>query len=283
VPLDLLEQADPLDSGRGSEVGPQEPQAGESLLIDQAVDLSGYGCVIRSARAHLETMICPAGAGSAVRHTPPTPATLSRPQVEGGYMRRLVTGSLISLLACAQLASTSLAQDVSPSPVAPAVSAAAADPMPYADYVAALKAFTTSDPFAGVSDPPTTDELVVAFETLVAKATAEQERLDAVVPEDCYAEAHAELLTYWASSTELTGQLATGLAAGASLDALGSMVNEMDAELFARHPIAYAESTDPSGGFRGSPFNILTALSTCDIAAGESMAPEPTAEASPAS
>ena len=136
-------------------------------------------------------------------------------------MRRLVTGSLISLVAITQLAATSLAQDASPSPVATAVSAAAADPMPYADYVAALEAFTTNDPFAGVSDTPTTDELVAAFETLVAKATVEQERLDAVVPEDCYAEAHAELLMYWASSTELTGQLATGLAAGGSLDALG--------------------------------------------------------------
>ncbi len=198
-------------------------------------------------------------------------------------MRRLVTGSLITLVAIAQLTSATLAQDASPSPAATVVSADTTDPLPYVEYVAALKAFTASDPFAGVSENPTTDELVVAFETLVARATVEQERLAAVVPEDCYAEAHAELLTYWASSTELTGQLATELAAGASLEALGPMVNEMDAELFARHPIAYAESTDPSGGFRGSPFNILAALSTCDVAAGESMAPEPTEEASPAS
>lgn len=198
-------------------------------------------------------------------------------------MRRLVIGSLISLVAITQLAATSLAQDASPSPVAPAVSAAAADPMPYVDYVAALEAFTTSDPFAGVSDTPTTDELVVAFETLAAKATAEQERLDAVVPEDCYAEAHAELLMYWASSTDLTGQLATWLATGGSLDELGPVVNDMDAELYARHPVAFVEATDGSGGLQGSPFNILTALSTCDVAAGESMAPEPMAEASPAS
>jgi hypothetical protein len=57
VPFDLLEHADPLDPGRGSEVGPQEPQAGEALLLDQAVDLSGQRRVIRSARAHLATMI----------------------------------------------------------------------------------------------------------------------------------------------------------------------------------------------------------------------------------
>ncbi len=194
-------------------------------------------------------------------------------------MRRLVTASLISLVAIAQLASATLAQDASPS----AAASAGASPMPYADYVAALQAFTTDNPFAGVSDPPTKDELVAAFERLAAKATLEQERLVAVVPEDCYAEAHQELLTYWASSTELTGQLATGLAAAASLEELVPMVNDMDAELFARHPVAYVEATDGSGGFQGSPFNILDALSTCDVAADESMAPEPMPAESPAS
>ena len=166
-------------------------------------------------------------------------------------MRRLVTASLISLVAIAQLSVGSLAQDASPSPAATAVPAAAAEPMPYADYVAALEAFTTDNPFAGVSDPPTKDELVAAFERLAAKATLEQERLVAVVPEDCYAEAHQELLAYWASSTELTGRLATGLAAAASLEELVPMVNDMDAELFARHPVAYVEATDGSGGFAG--------------------------------
>ena len=29
------------------------------------------------------------------------------------------------------------------------------------------------------------------------------------------------------------------------------MVNDMDAELFARHPVAYVEATDGSGGFAG--------------------------------
>ena len=146
--------------------------------------------------------------------------------------------------------------------------------MPYAAYVDALEAFTTDDPFAGVSDPPTQEQLVAGFEQLVANATVEQERLAAVVPEDCYAEAHQELLAYWQSSIELTGQVATGLAAAATLEGLVPMVNEMDAELFARHPIAYVEATDGSGGFQGSPFNILDALATCEVEAPGSMAPE---------
>jgi hypothetical protein len=212
-------------------------------------------------------------------------------------MRRLVTASLISLVAIAQIVTVSLAQDPSPSASAAAAAggaspaagaggaspAAVASPMPYADYVAALKAFTTDDPFAGVSDPPTQDELVTAFQALVSRASLEQERLDAVVPEDCYADAHQELLAYWASSTDLTGKLATELAAGTTLDELAPLVNEMDAQLYERYPIAYVEATDGSGGFQGSPFNILDALSTCEVAAEASIAPEPMPAESPAS
>lgn len=192
-------------------------------------------------------------------------------------MRRLVTGTVISLVAIAQLASASLAQDASPS-----AGPVNVDPVPYAEYVAALEAFTTDDPFAGVSDPPTRDELVAGFEQLVANALVEQGRLAAVVPEDCYAEAHQELLAYWQSSIELTGQVATELAAAATLEGLVPMVNEMDAELYARHPIAYVESTDGSGGFQGSPFNILDALATCEVEVTGSMAPDSTAPESPA-
>jgi hypothetical protein len=184
-------------------------------------------------------------------------------------MRRLLTGSVISLVAIVQLASASLAQDASPS-----AGAVSADPVPYAAYVAALEAFTTDDPFAGVSDPPTQEQLVAGFEQLVANATVEQDRLVAVVPEDCYAEAHQELLAYWQSSIALTGQVATELAAATSVEGLVPMVNEMDAELYARHPFAYVESADGSGGFQGSPFNILDALATCEVAATGSMAPE---------
>lgn len=184
-------------------------------------------------------------------------------------MKRFVTGTAISLVAVLHLFTGSLAQDASPS-----AGAANAEPMPYAAYVAALEAFTTDDPFAGVSDPPTQEQLVAGFEQLAANATVEQERLAAVVPEDCYAEAHRELLAYWQSSIELTGQVATELAAAATLEELVPMVNEMDAELYARHPIAYVETTDGSGGFQGSPFNILDALATCEVEAIGSMAPE---------
>ncbi len=192
-------------------------------------------------------------------------------------MKRFVTGAAVSLVAVMQLFTGSLAQDASPS-----AGAVMADPVPYAAYVAALEAFTTDDPFAGVSDPPTKEQLVAGFEQLVAKATVEQERLAAVVPEDCYAEAHQQLLAYWQSSIELTGQVATELADAATLEGLVPMVNKMDAELYARHPIAYVEATDGSGGFQGSPFNILDALATCEAAATGSMAPDPTAPESPA-
>lgn len=144
------------------------------------------------------------------------------------------------------------------------VSPEALGPLPYAEYVAALEAFTEDDPFAGLSDPPTLEEILAGFEKLVANATVEQERLVAVQPEDCYAEAHQELLAYWQSSIEASGEAAAQLEASGSLDDLPAIADGLDETLQARHPIAYVESSDGSGGFQGSPFNILEALATCE-------------------
>jgi hypothetical protein len=181
-------------------------------------------------------------------------------------MKRFARGSVISLVAVLQLASASLAQDASPSPAT-----MSGDPLPFADYVAALDAFRDNDPFAGMGDPPTQEQVVAGFEKLVEYATIEQERLQAVVPEECYAEAHQELLGYWQSSIEVTAEAATQLATSASIEAIGPIAEAMDQILYSRHPIAYVEATDGSGGFQGSPFNILAAMATCE-------APEPASE-----
>jgi hypothetical protein len=180
-------------------------------------------------------------------------------------MRRVLAGSVISLVVVLQLASASLAQEASLSPSAPtAQGVPAGEPLPFADYVAALEAFTETSPFGAMSDPPTKDEVVAGFRNLAAMATAEQERLAAVVPEACYAEAHAELLAYWQSSIELTLQGADQLEAAAAVEEVGPIATALDEILFERHPIAYVELDDGSGGFEGSVFNILDALATCD-------------------
>ena len=41
----------------------------------------------------------------------------------------------------------------------------------------------------------------------------------------------------------------------------------MDAELYARYPVAFIEPPDSAAGFQGSSQNILTALATCGVAA----------------
>ncbi len=137
------------------------------------------------------------------------------------------------------------------------------DPLPYAEYVAALEAFTQDDPFVGLSDPPTKKEVLVGLRKLLASSMTEQERLLAVVPEDCYADAHAELLGYWQSSIEGVTEAAVQLKAS-SLAELISITDAMDETLQQRHPSAYVEASDGSGGFKGSPFNILAALATCE-------------------
>jgi hypothetical protein len=192
-------------------------------------------------------------------------------------MRRVVSASLIALVAVAQLATLSLAQDAAASPdpsSAPPV--VAGEPLPYADYVAALEAFTLQpSPFAAMSDAPTKEEVVTGFRNLVAMATTEQERLAGVVPEACYAEAHEQLLAYWQSSLELTAQGADQLEAAASVEEVGPISTALDEILFQRHPVAYVEVEDGSGGFQGSVFNILDALATCDDGAAAPIEDDP--------
>ncbi len=126
-------------------------------------------------------------------------------------------------------------------------------PLPYAEYVAALEAFSEDDPFAGLSDPPTLEEILAGFEKLVANATVEQERLVAVQPEDCYAEAHQELLAYWQSSIEASSEAAAQLEASGSLDDLPAIADGLDETLQARHPIAYVESERSTAAFGVRP------------------------------
>jgi hypothetical protein len=187
-------------------------------------------------------------------------------------MRAFVVGIVMAAIASLPLASGALAAEASPAPshavASPTQSPAAGEAMPYADYLAALQAFTRNDPFAGLSDPPTVAEIEAAVEVLLANAKVEGERLAAVVPEPCYADAHRELTAYWQSSIELYEGILPQVAAMESLEELGPVIGSLDTELYARHPIAYVERTDGSGGFQGSPFNILDALVTCDPTAG---------------
>jgi hypothetical protein len=191
-------------------------------------------------------------------------------------MRRVLAGSVISLVVVLQLATVSLAQEASSSPGASSTPVVVAgEPLPYADYVAALQAFSETSPFGEMSDPPTKEQVVAGFRNLVSMATEEQKRLVAVVPEACYAEAHTELLAYWQSSIELTAEAADQLEAAASVEEVGPIASALDEILYERHPVAYVEVDDGSGGFEGSIFNIFDALATCaPVAAADSGAPE---------
>lgn len=139
--------------------------------------------------------------------------------------------------------------------------------MSYADYVAALEAFSEDDPFAGMGDPPTKKEVLAGLTRLIENGTTEQERLGAVVPEPCYVLAHVQVVTYWQSSMNAMRETAKELKAASSLAELGSIVEPLDAALYQAHPLAYSEPYVPSGGFQGTPFNILAALATCEAPA----------------
>jgi hypothetical protein len=140
------------------------------------------------------------------------------------------------------------------------------DAMSYADYVAALETFSQDDPFAGMSDPPTKKEVLAGLDRMIALGTTEQERLVNVVPESCYLLAHVQVVTYWQSSMNAL-RAATDELKAASLREIGAIVEPLDQALYEAHPLAYSEPYVPSGGFQGTPFNILAALATCETPA----------------
>ena len=98
----------------------------------------------------------------------------------------------------------------------------------------------------------------------------EQERLLALVPEGCYADAHAELLGYWQSSIEGVTEAAVQLKSS-SLAELISITDAMD-DAPAAPPQRVRGASDGSVA-QGFALNILAALATCEAPAVGSPAP----------
>jgi hypothetical protein len=78
--------------------------------------------------------------------------------------------------------------------------------------------------------------------------------------------AHVQVATYWQSSMNALRAASDDLKA-ASLREIGAIVEPLDQALYEAHPLAYVEPYAPSGGFQGTPFNILAALATCETPA----------------
>ena len=145
--------------------------------------------------------------------------------------------------------------------------AATSVPMPFEEYVAALEASAANDPTAGLRSTSTTAEVVTALEASVALAIADQARISTIVPEPCYAEAHDAVYAYREAAIELFQDILPELAAAASVPDMVPTLEAMDAELYARYPVAFIEAPDSAAGFQGSSQNILAALASCGAAA----------------
>ena len=143
---------------------------------------------------------------------------------------------------------------------------ATSEPMPFEDYVAALEAFGANDPTAGLTTTSTPAEVVAALEASVALAIADQVRISTIVPEPCYAEAHDAVYAYRQSAIELLQGILPELSVAGSVPDMVPTLEAMDAELYARHPVAFIEPPDSAAGFQGSSQNILAALATCGVA-----------------
>jgi hypothetical protein len=174
-------------------------------------------------------------------------------------MRRLLVICSIVALAVLSPVSSSIAQQASPSP-----QATLGQPLPYAEYVAALEELRSQDPMAELGATSTTDDVVAAMEEMLVLAEGYGVWLDTVVPEPCYAFAHEELSAYWQSAIELYREFLPLLAPAETVVDMLPTVEAMDEELRLRHPSAYVQAADPTDGFQGSPFNILDAMAACE-------------------
>ena len=147
--------------------------------------------------------------------------------------------------------------------------------MPYADYRAALEAFARNQRSYEGGTVPTVEETIASIEETIALARADTERLQAVVPEDCYRAAHDEMIAYRTTAIAPFEDTLPILADAEAAMGMVPFILAMDAELRTRHPDAYVEDPDNMTGFRSEPLNILGTLATCEPSVGEAVAEPP--------
>ena len=150
------------------------------------------------------------------------------------------------------------------------------DATPFADYRAAVTAFADAEASRQESAGTltTVEDAIARMDESIARQEAEGERLAAIAPEPCYADAHAEFLAFWRyriASYKDTLPLVEG---AESVIGMIPMFLAADATIRAAHPAAYVEDTTSMTGFTSEPLNILDTLASCE-------SPGPTASAIP--
>jgi hypothetical protein len=177
-------------------------------------------------------------------------------------------------------------------PATAPVTAQSGTPMPYADYRAATEAAiqAESDAQEATGSLTTVDDALVRFGASIDRAQLEVNRLKAITPEDCYADAHAEMIAYREYSIATLRDTLPLIKDAKSVMGMLPMLLAADATVRAAHPAAYVEDSSSMTGWTSKPLNILDTLAMCAFTAPVSSADSdpsapgamPTAAASPA-
>jgi hypothetical protein len=159
------------------------------------------------------------------------------------------------------------------------LSTAAQDPMPYPEYRAAIDAFrqAESERQEGAGTLTTVADAVARYEESLDRQSAEVERLSAITPEPCYADAHEEYVAYLGYAVATLRDTLPLVAEAESVMGMLPMLLAADATIRAAHPLAYVEDTESLTGFRAEPTHIFDALATCAPAPGSIPSPSPAA------
>ena len=164
-----------------------------------------------------------------------------------------------------------------------AVPVAAQSPMPYPEYRKELDAAREAERMISESDTTTTtvDDLVTRLTSALARWDAEATRLEGIAPDACYAEAHAEYVSYTRDVVDTYRDTLPLIKDAKSVMGMLPMLLAANATVRAAHPLAYVEDSTASDGYRSEPMNIFEVLATCAPIASEapSPVPSPTARA----
>lgn len=151
-------------------------------------------------------------------------------------------------------------------------------PTPYADYRAWIVAFQEANASSGSA--ASVDDVLTTLRASLDRTDAEIARLEAITPEDCYADAHAEMVAYRRYVVATMRDTLPLIEKADSVMGMVPMILAADATIRAEHPTAYVEDQGSMTGFTSDPLNILDTMATCDPVTAPA-SPSPTTSVAP--
>lgn len=148
------------------------------------------------------------------------------------------------------------------------VAAAQSDaPTPYAEYRAGVEAAIEAERVAQESTGTisTVKDTILRFHASLDRAQAEVDRLKAITPEPCYADANAELIAYQEYSIATLRDTLPLIEDAESVMGMLPLLFAAAETIRAAHPAAFVKDASSMSGWIAKPINILDTFATCEV------------------